>query len=66
MTTVQEIEQAIRSLSPEEFTEFRLWFAELDAQIWDRELENDVASGRLEALAQKALDDLRQGRCAQP
>ena len=63
MSTVQEIELAIRQLPPQELTVFRAWFAEFDAELWDRQMEQDVASGRLNELAAEALRDLREGRC---
>jgi hypothetical protein len=62
--TVQDIENAIRQLSPEELTEFRAWFAEFDAEAWDRQIEADIAAGRLERFAEEALQDLKAGRCA--
>ncbi len=61
--TLQEIELAVSQLSPEELIAFRAWFAEFDAAIWDQQFEADVAAGRLDALADKALQDLREGRC---
>ena len=63
MSTIQEIQTAISELSPEELSVFRAWFAEFDAKVWDQEFEQDVAAGRLEALAEEALRDLREGRC---
>ena len=63
MNTLQEIERAVSQLSPEDLAAFRAWFAEFDAAIWDRQLETDVAAGRLDALADKALQDLKEGRC---
>ena len=63
MTTIEEIEQAVRRLSPEELAIFRAWFATFDAESWDRQLESDVAAGRLDALADEALQDFRDGRC---
>jgi hypothetical protein len=63
MSTVQEIERAVRELSPEALAQFRAWFTEFDADLWDRRLEGDVATGRLDALADEALRDLREGRC---
>ena len=63
MSSVQEIEAAVSKLEPEELAAFRSWFAEFDAQVWDREFEQDVAAGRLDALAEEALRDLREGRC---
>ena len=36
---------------------------EKDAEVWDRQLEEDVRAGRLDALAEEALRDLREGCC---
>jgi len=63
MSTVHEIEQAIRALDANDFAALRDWFAALDAERWDRQLEGDVAAGRLDWLAEEALRDLREGRC---
>jgi hypothetical protein len=63
MSSLQEIETAISQLSKDELTAFRIWFAEFDAEIWDRQFEEDVASGRLNKLADRALQHLREGRC---
>ncbi len=63
MSTIAEIEDAVRRLSPEELAAFREWFVQLDAEAWDRQIEDDVAAGRLDSLAEEALEDLRQGRC---
>ncbi|MBH8553078.1 hypothetical protein I8751_12010 [Nostocaceae cyanobacterium CENA357] len=63
MSTLQDIERAVSQLSSEELADFRAWFAEFDAEIWDRQFEEDVAAGRLDGLAEKALKHLREGRC---
>ena len=63
MSTVQEIENAIRRLTPEDLAAFRAWFAEFDAAAWDRQFEEDVAAGRLNQLAEEALQEFRAGRC---
>ena len=63
MSTLQEIEAAVSQLKPEELASFRAWFAEFDARAWDIQFEQDVASGRLDKLAEEALEDLRKGRC---
>lgn len=63
MSTVHEIEQAIRALDPKDLAALRDWFAAFDADAWDRQLERDVAAGRLDRLAEEALRDLREGRC---
>ncbi len=63
MHTIEEIQEAIRRLPAEELAAFRAWFAEFDATVWDREFEEDVAAGRLDQLAQEAVEDCRKGRC---
>jgi len=62
MSTIQQIEQAVRNLSPEDLAAFRSWFADFDAACWDRQLEDDVAAGRLDRFADEAVRDLREGR----
>jgi hypothetical protein len=63
VSKVEQIEDTVRRLSPEELAEFRRWFAEFDAVLWDRQIEEDVAAGRLDTLSDEALSDLREGRC---
>jgi hypothetical protein len=63
MSTVEEVEQALRNMTPEELAAFRAWYAEFDAQEWDRQIEADVAAGRLDWLVEEARRDLREGRC---
>jgi hypothetical protein len=63
MSSVNEIEEAVLRLTPTELDAFRAWFAEFDAAAWDRQMEDDVAAGHLDALAAEALEDLRAGRC---
>ena len=50
-------------LSREDLARFRSWFADFDAEAWDRQFEADVAAGRLERLGDEALRDLDEGRC---
>jgi hypothetical protein len=63
MNTLKEAEQVVRQLSPEDLATFRAWFAEFDAENWDRQFEEDVATGKLDGLAEKALQHLRAGHC---
>jgi hypothetical protein len=63
MSTVAEIETAVSKLSSEELATFRDWFQVFDAEAWDRQFEQDARAGRLDALGQEALRDLREGRC---
>lgn len=61
MGNVKSIEQAVESLPPSELAEFRNWFAEFDAAAWDKQIEQDAASGKLHGLATEALADYRAG-----
>ena len=56
MSTVKEIESAVTKLTPEELRLFRSWLQEFDAAAWDRQFADDVRSGRLDALADEALN----------
>lgn len=63
MSTVHEIETAVSKLSRQELLAFRDWFSEFDAAAWDKQFEEDVRAGALDALADEAIGDLREGRC---
>ena len=51
MSELEEIEQRIRKLSPEELAKFRAWFIEFDHLLWDRQIEADSKAGKLDKLA---------------
>ncbi len=61
MGKVEKLENEVRTLSTEELATFREWFREFDADAWDREIEADMLSGRLDDLADEALRDHRTG-----
>ena len=60
---VARVEEAVRQLSPEGLAAFRAWFLRFDANVWDRQIEADVAAGELDHLAEEAVLDLSEGRC---
>jgi hypothetical protein len=61
MTKIEGLEKEIERLSPQELKAFRRWFAEFDAELWDQELERDVAAGKLDRLAEEALAAHKRG-----
>jgi hypothetical protein len=63
MSSVKDIETAVSKLSHEDLSSFRRWFADFDAEAWDRHFEQDAKAGRLDGLAEEALRDLDAGRC---
>jgi len=58
-----ELENAVQKLPPEELERFAEWFERFIDNQWDRNLEADVASGRLDAVAKKADADFEAGHC---
>ena len=60
--TLEEIEQAVAQLSKDQLAEFRAWYEKFDAEAWDRQIEADVAAGKLDALADAAIADYKAGR----
>jgi hypothetical protein len=62
MSKISEIERQVQALTAEELAQFREWFLEFDWAAWDRQLEQDVRAGKLDALAEKALRDHAAGK----
>ena len=62
MGKIEKIEQDVQALSSGELAQFRAWFLEYDWAAWDRQIERDAASGRLDDLAAKALRDHAAGK----
>jgi hypothetical protein len=62
MVTAESIEEAVEQLSPAELGKFRRWFSQFDADAWDAQIEADAAAGKLDALAEEALAEYRDGQ----
>jgi hypothetical protein len=65
MSKVEAVEREVQSLSPSELAAFRWWFHEFDAAAWDRQIEEDVRTGKLDRLADEALQALKGGKCTE-
>jgi uncharacterized membrane protein YccC len=63
--SIQEIENAVAKLSPEELSVFSGWFEEYVADQWDRQIERDAAAGRLNEALEEAEKHRKAGRCTQ-
>ena len=62
MATVDQIETAILQLPPDDFQRLALWFQQLDQERWDDQLAQDIAAGKLKALAAEAINDFQAGK----
>jgi hypothetical protein len=57
----EKIKEAVLQLSPSDSVSFRDLFHEFDANARDEQFELDVGEGRLDVLADEALDEARLG-----
>ncbi|GAB4523673.1 MAG: hypothetical protein Fur0018_06640 [Anaerolineales bacterium] len=60
--SVQDIQKLVTALSPDELARFRRWFEAFDAQAWDEKFEADVGSGKLDRIAEQAVEEYKAGR----
>ena len=61
MSNVTDIKQAILELSKSEYAEIVEWLHQLEEEGWDRQIEEDAKSGRLDALAAEAWEAKANG-----
>ncbi len=62
MTTADEVQKAITGLPKAEYDKLIRWLQEYDWEQWEREFEEDVQAGRLDALAAQALEAKAKGQ----
>lgn len=55
---LEQIESAVASLSDQELRDFANWFEELRWQRWDRQIEQDAGTGKLNLLRAEAEADI--------
>ena len=63
MARVEKLKSEVSCLSPDELSLFRAWFAEFDAALWDEQIELHAKSGKLDHLAEKAIQDFNARDC---
>jgi hypothetical protein len=61
MDRVEEIEAAIASLPPEEFSRIARWVRNREQTLWDQQLDQDSATGKLDFLFEEADRESEQG-----
>ena len=60
--SVEELEKAVAELPPDKLAKFEAWFEKFAADAWDRQIEQDAKSGKLDKLAEESLKEFREGR----
>ena len=63
MATIGEIKKTIAHLPENEFNSFADWFQKLEEERWDKELEKDIAEGKLDNFAKESLNEFKSGKC---
>lgn len=62
MTTLPEVEAAIKKLPEGDVRQLSVWLQEYLDEVWDRQIEADLASGKLDKLIAKAEVDIAANR----
>ena len=60
---IEEIESAVSGLSEAELARFSEWFEEFVADQWDRQIESNLAAGKLDAAMKRADGHYEAGNC---
>ena len=61
--SIQELEAEISRLSKPDLAAFTQWFEDFVADSWDKQIEADIAAGKLDHLAKQAYAQFDAGRC---
>ena len=61
MATIPEIQEAIIGLAKDDYRQLRRWLIEYDWDAWDKQIEADSDSGKLDDLVSQASDSKRDG-----
>lgn len=64
MADIKVLKSAVMALPPEDWAEFRRWFTEFDSVRWNREIEQDMAAGKLDGFLVEAQADYLVGDSA--
>ena len=60
--SIEDLENAVAKLPPDDLARFRAWFEQFDAARFDEKIERDAKAGKLDRLAEQAIDDLHKSR----
>jgi hypothetical protein len=62
MSTVEEIERAIARLDRADVSRLRVWLDEFEESQFDARIEADAEAGRLDGLADRAVQQIGERR----
>jgi len=62
MSSLLTIEEEIQNLPEDDFIVLREWFQDLDSKKWDKQIDADSSNGKLDDLANSAINDFKNGK----
>jgi hypothetical protein len=62
VSTVDEIKRAIEQLPKPEFWRLSEWVIQKHEDEWDRQIEKDIHAGKLDKLAEEAIEEYKTGK----
>ena len=62
MSRIENIQQAILSLSKTDYIQLRRWLSKLDWEEWDQQIEADSADGKLDFLVTEVKEAKQRGK----
>jgi hypothetical protein len=62
MTKLEKIEKEIATLGKEDLFKLADWLAEYQANLWDKQIEEDAKAGRLDQLIDNAKKEIAAGK----
>lgn len=62
MSDIEQLEQTVSNLSLKDLAQFRTWFLEFDARVWDEKIEADLKAGRLDKAIAEARTEYEKGK----
>lgn len=60
--SLSEIKSAVRDLSPKELAQLAAFIAEQDNAVWDKQMDEDAAAGKLDFLFDEAERERAAGQ----
>jgi hypothetical protein len=60
--TTSEIKTAVMNLPRSELTKLLDWLDDYQESIWDKQIEEEMKSGKLNHLIEEARSDFREGK----
>jgi hypothetical protein len=61
--SIQELESKVAQLSEPDLSAFTHWFEDFISDSWDKQIESNIADGKLDHLGKQADAQFEAGRC---